>query len=97
MSIVFVHAPEVVSLLASILFPYRLPFSRLSTTPSPSSVFHFHLKATLFSSFLQSNLCFFARYYLSLFIFLSKKLLFSNFLAFLPASSGRRRIILEHM
>ena len=37
MSIIFVHAREFVSLLASISFPYRLSCSRLPATLSPSS------------------------------------------------------------
>ena len=37
MSIVFVHAREFVSLLASISFPYRLSCSRLPAALSPSS------------------------------------------------------------
>jgi len=39
----------------------------------------------------------FACSYLSFFIILSEKLLFSGLLAFLLASSGRRHIVLEHM
>ena len=39
LSIVFVHASEFVSLLASISFPYRLSSSQLPPTLSPSSKF----------------------------------------------------------
>jgi len=62
MSMVFVHAPEVVSLLASILFPYRLSFSPLPPILSPSSKFasfviYFH--TMLFSSHDYLKECFF--------------------------------------